>query len=413
MIGSIYLIKESAQISNYYQIITMKNKNNSFINMAVIIAFVLGLSLVQPALIKASTDTYIITSTGALNGSTQINGPSYTFNGVGFVLNSGGNITFDFVPVSGYQVAGVIVDGSSVGAISTYTFSNVTANHTISPTFEVIPPYTGDSVSSDGSSAPSAPSTGDSVSSAGSSAPSAPSTGDSVSSAGSSAPSAPSTGDSVSSAGPAPTPTTPPVITGGGGGGSSSSGGSSSVPLLALSSTNGTTTPIITCPLITTYMQFGGNNNPTDVAKLQAFLKDSQGLDVAVNGIFDQRMENAVRAFQSKYMSQIMGPWGATQSSGYVYITTLKKVNEIACKTPLTLSPSELAIINAFKINQQIQNGQTTPGTLIIPGTINSSTTPLIGQNGTSSNPIVAAVGGFANAWNNFWNSIWNRIFKK
>src|ERR1035437_9621368 len=264
MIGSIYLIKESAQISNYYQIITMKNKNNSFINMAVIIAFVLGLSLVQPALIKASTDTYIITSTGALNGSTQINGPSYTFNGVGFVLNSGGNITFDFVPVSGYQVAGVIVDGSSVGAISTYTFSNVTANHTISPTFEVIPP-----------------STGDSVSSAGSSAPSAPSTGDSVSSAGSSAPSAPSTGDSVSSAGPAPTPTTPPVITGGGGGGSSSSGGSSSVPLLALSSTNGTTTPIITCPLITTYMQFGGNNNPTDVAKLQPFLKDSQGLDVA------------------------------------------------------------------------------------------------------------------------------------
>src|ERR1035437_5097944 len=368
MIGSIYLIKESAQISNYYQIITMKNKNNSFINMAVIIAFVLGLSLVQPALIKASTDTYIITSTGALNGSTQINGPSYTFNGVGFVLNSGGNITFDFVPVSGYQVAGVIVDGSSVGAISTYTFSNVTANHTISPTFEVIPPSTGDSVSSAGSSAPSAPSTGDSVSSAGSSAPSAsstrgsvssagsstppsaPSTGDSVSSAGSSTPpSAPSTGDSVSSAGSASTPTTPPVITGGGGGGSSSSGGSSIVPLLALSSTNSTTTPIITCPLITTYMEFGGNNNPIDVAKLQAFLKNSQGLDVTVNGIFDQRMENAVRAFQSKYMSQIMGPWGATQSSGYVYITTLKKVNEIACNTPLTLSPAEIAIINAFK----------------------------------------------------------------
>ena len=156
-------------------------------------------------------------------------------------------------------------------------------------------------------------------------------------------------------------------------------------------------------------MEFGGNNNPTDVAKLQAFLKDSQGLNVTVNGIFDQRMENAVRAFQSKYMSQIMGPWGATQSSGYVYITTLKKVNEIACNTPLTLSPAEIAIINAFK-NQQNQNylnSQTASST-----TNSSTTNPLIGQNGTSSNPIVAAVGGFVSAWNNFWVSVWKGITK-
>jgi hypothetical protein len=217
-----------------------------------------------------------------------------------------------------------------------------------------------------------------------------------------------------------------PYISSGGGvspssrSGSYSSGGSSIIPLLALSSTNGTTTPILTCPLITTYMKFGGINNPTDVAKLQVFLKNSQGLDVTVNGIFDQQMENAVRAFQSKYMSQIMGPWGATQSSGYVYITTLKKVNEIACNTPLTLNLGELTIINAYK-NQQIQNGQTTPGTLIIPGTLNipgttntgtTAPTPLIGQNGTSSNANVAAVGSFAGTWNNFWGSVWKSITK-
>jgi hypothetical protein len=212
------------------------------------------------------------------------------------------------------------------------------------------------------------------------------------------------------------TPETPAIVYGGGGGGSYSSGGSSIVTLAT--TTAPATTPILTCPLITTYMKFGGINNPTDVAKLQAFLKDSQGLDVTVNGIFDQQMENAVRAFQSKYMSQIMGPWGANQSSGYVYITTLKKVNEIACNTPLTLSPAELAIINAYKNSQTAGTnaGPTTPGTLNTPGTTNTGTTPLtpiIGQNGTSSNANVAAVGGFVGAWNNFWSSVWNRIFKK
>jgi hypothetical protein len=211
------------------------------------------------------------------------------------------------------------------------------------------------------------------------------------------------------------TPETPAIVYGGGGGGSYSSGGSSIVTLAT--TTAPATTPILTCPLITTYMKFGGINNPTDVAKLQAFLKDSQGLDVTVNGIFDQQMENAVRAFQSKYMSQIMGPWGANQSSGYVYITTLKKVNEIACNTPLTLSPAELAIINAYKNSQTAGTnaGPTTPGTLNTPGTTNTGTTPLtpiIGQNGTSSNANVAAVGSFAGTWNNFWGSVWKSITK-
>jgi hypothetical protein len=203
-----------------------------------------------------------------------------------------------------------------------------------------------------------------------------------------------------------------------------SSGGSSVTPLVTLATTTApATTPILTCPLITTYMKFGGINNPTDVAKLQAFLKNSQGLNVTVNGIFDQQMENAVRAFQSKYMSQIMGPWGANQSSGYVYITTLKKVNEIACNTPLTLSAADLAIINAYKNSQVVGTnaGQTAPGTIVVPGTLNipgttntgtTPLTPIIGQNGTSSNANVAAVGSFAGTWNNFWGSVWKGITK-
>ncbi len=39
-------------------------------------------------------------------------------------------------PIANYQVASVLVDGTSVGAVTSYTFSNVQANHSISATFK-------------------------------------------------------------------------------------------------------------------------------------------------------------------------------------------------------------------------------------------------------------------------------------
>jgi hypothetical protein len=53
-------------------------------------------------------------------------------------LPAGSYQTFTITPNSDYT-ADVMVDGSDKGAISTYTFSNVTANHTISATFVAIP----------------------------------------------------------------------------------------------------------------------------------------------------------------------------------------------------------------------------------------------------------------------------------
>jgi len=46
-----------------------------------------------------------------------------------------GSQTLTFTPSSGYQVTGVTVDGTSVGAVSSYTFSNISADHTVSVTF--------------------------------------------------------------------------------------------------------------------------------------------------------------------------------------------------------------------------------------------------------------------------------------
>ena len=50
-------------------------------------------------------------------------------------VNQGSDKLFTITPDNGYQIDDVLVDGSSVGAVSSYTFINVTENHTISATF--------------------------------------------------------------------------------------------------------------------------------------------------------------------------------------------------------------------------------------------------------------------------------------
>ena len=71
--------------------------------------------------------TYIITATVEGNGA---------ITPVGEVkVNEGANQTFTFAPNAGSAVEDVIVDGVSVGVKSSYTFTNVTVNHTIHVTF--------------------------------------------------------------------------------------------------------------------------------------------------------------------------------------------------------------------------------------------------------------------------------------
>lgn len=51
-------------------------------------------------------------------------------------VNQGASQTFTITPNSGYAIAEVMVDGVSVGAVTTYTFPNVQTNHTISASFQ-------------------------------------------------------------------------------------------------------------------------------------------------------------------------------------------------------------------------------------------------------------------------------------
>ena len=73
--------------------------------------------------------TYVITA--AVSGTGGSISPSGSSS-----VSQGGSKTFTIKPKTGYRIAGVMVDGKSVGAIASYTFRNVTANHTISATFK-------------------------------------------------------------------------------------------------------------------------------------------------------------------------------------------------------------------------------------------------------------------------------------
>jgi hypothetical protein len=70
---------------------------------------------------------FTITATAGANGSISPSGV--------VTVNSGDSKTFTITANTGYQIADVRVDGISAGAVSSYSFRNVTANHTISASF--------------------------------------------------------------------------------------------------------------------------------------------------------------------------------------------------------------------------------------------------------------------------------------
>ena len=64
-------------------------------------------------------------------------GGSISPNGVTNVV-TGGSQAYTITANSGFQISSVTVDGSSVGAVSTFTFTNVTASHTIAAAFSAV-----------------------------------------------------------------------------------------------------------------------------------------------------------------------------------------------------------------------------------------------------------------------------------
>ncbi len=73
--------------------------------------------------------TFTVTATAGTNGTISPAGTS--------VINYGSSVAYTITPKTGYHIALVTVDGSTVGAVDNYTFTNVIRNHTIRATFAI------------------------------------------------------------------------------------------------------------------------------------------------------------------------------------------------------------------------------------------------------------------------------------
>ena len=87
-----------------------------------------------------SLRTNIITASAGANGTISPNGATS--------VNCGASQTYTIAANTGFAVQNVLANGVSVGAIQTYTFSNVIATHTISATFTAVSGCTAATLSS-------------------------------------------------------------------------------------------------------------------------------------------------------------------------------------------------------------------------------------------------------------------------
>jgi len=96
-----------------------------------------------------------------------------------------------------------------------------------------------------------------------------------------------------------------------------------------------TVTESVCSPYIKTYIRYGAENNVDDVRKLETFLNEKQGESLAVDGVYGAEDVAAVKRFQQKYASEVLGVWGLSEPTGYVYRTTLMKINSFYCSASI------------------------------------------------------------------------------
>ncbi|MDO8564971.1 MAG: hypothetical protein Q7R88_03180 [bacterium] len=158
------------------------------------------------------------------------------------------------------------------------------------------------------------------------------------------------------------------------------------------------------CPYIWDSLGLGRDNNPEQVLRLQVFLKTVAGIDTPVTGIFDAQTEAAVRIFQARYPADILAPWGLTEPTGFVGVTTKRKINELlGCATPISVTKAAPVLIGpsvkeeynledfaekeAYNVNPDILNGDALNGNgrNSTKATTTSATSTALGGKSTST----------------------------
>jgi len=149
-------------------------------------------------------------------------------------------------------------------------------------------------------------------------------------------------------------PVNPPGGGGGGGGGSLSGGRRHPVVV-------GEILGATSCLYLIDYIKIDWVNDPIEVLKVQSFLNVFEKESLSLTGVYNQATFDAVVRFQNKYASDILTPWGDKVTTGFVYILTKKKINEIYCNTIYPLSQGDQNEIDIFRNSDGVSsvNGNT------------------------------------------------------
>lgn len=160
---------------------------------------------------------------------------------------------------------------------------------------------------------------------------------------------------------------------------------------------------------LTDFIKPGANNDPTQVSRLQYVLAILEGLAVPQNGVYDAATITGVHAFQTRYASQILSPWGISKSTGFVYLTTRKLLNEVYCngKALFPLTAGEQAIIDASRnkghVTTSTGGGSSNP-TSVTTDTTGSTTGEQ--DSGQGSQTAAAAESTKPSTSGNWWDAI-------
>ncbi len=79
------------------------------------------------------------------------------------------------------------------------------------------------------------------------------------------------------------------------------------------------------------HIKRGAANDAGEVRKLEQFLNNFQGEKLAVDGVYDDVDELAVKRFQEKYRAEVLTPWDLAEPTGFVYKTTRQQINKLYC----------------------------------------------------------------------------------
>ncbi len=186
---------------------------------------------------------------------------------------------------------------------------------------------------------------------------------------------------------------------GGGGGCSSDCGGGSSGGGYSLGGGSSSSGPALPLPCelyLKKFIRLGYANDPFEVTKLEVFLNSFEGFNLPVNGIYEQRDFDAVSIFQKRYFGAVLTPWGITDSTGYVYITTTLTINQIYCQHTVG---NDLDLSHIYPVYGGVGNNGA-PAVTGLEATTTPTTTPSIKD---LPNLLQAAAVGALNFIKDWW----------